>query len=75
MNSDRCRDRPRKRSSGSLNGSGGDNPGDLPHDGKGEDLLEELENFAEALAILHEWDESEQRETRDDEENADATGA
>ena len=74
MNKDRCRDRPRKRSSGSLNGSGGDNPGDLPH-GKGEDLLEALENFAEALAILREWDEAERRETRDDDAKADAAGA
>jgi len=34
-----------------------------------------LENFAEVLTILREWDEAERRETGDDEANADAAGA
>ena len=35
---------------------------------------EALENFAEALAILREWDETECKETRDDGANTDAAG-
>jgi hypothetical protein len=36
---------------------------------------EALENFAEALAILSEWDAAERRETRDDADNGDAVSA
>ena len=62
------------RFAGSSNKPEGEDLAVTPHE-MDENLLEELENFAEVLAILHEWNESEQRETRDDEENADATGA
>lgn len=74
MNSDRCRGRPEARFSGSSDKPEGEDPAVTRHE-KDENLLEALESFAEVLAILYEWDEGEQRETRDDDENVDATGA
>lgn len=74
MNSDRCRGRPEARFSGSSDKPEGEDSAVTRHE-KDENLLEALENFAEALAILYEWDEGEQRETRDDDENGDPTGA
>ena len=74
MNKDRCRDRPEARFSGSSNKPEGEDPV-VARCMKDENLLEALENFAEALAILREWDEAERRETRDDDANADAAGA
>lgn len=62
------------RFSGSLNKPEGAGSAVTQHE-KDENLLETLENFAEALAILSEWDEGEQKETRDDDENIDAANA
>jgi hypothetical protein len=36
---------------------------------------EALENFAEALAILREWDETERKKTGSDDANEDSVGA
>ena len=74
MNRDRCRGRPEARFSGSSNEPDGEDPAVTRHE-KDENLLEALENFAEVLAILYEWDEAERSETRNDDENVDTTGA
>ena len=74
MNRDGCRGRPEARFSGSSNKPEGEDPATTRHE-KDENLLEALENFAEALAILREWDEAERRETTGDDTNKDPDSA
>lgn len=62
------------RFSGSSNKPEGEDSAVTRHE-KDENLLEALGNFAEVLAILYEWDEGEQTETRNDDENVDAASA